>query len=51
MSFFTSDAVANAMKFTDRRYRSGEHIAEILSPIRNLEIFFKQPPGVRGGAA
>lgn len=45
MSFFTSDSVANAMKFTDRRYRNGEYIAGVLLPIRNLEIFFKQPAG------
>ena len=43
MSYFTSDAVANVMKYTDRRYRNGEYIAEVLEPIRNLEIFFKQP--------
>ena len=29
------------MKFTDRRYRSGEYVAEVLLPIRNLETFFK----------
>ena len=45
MSYFTSDAVANAMKYTDRRYRNGEYIAEVLLPIRNLEIFLKQPAG------
>ena len=45
MSYFTSDAVANAMKYTDRRHRNGEYIAEVLLPIRNLEIFLKQPAG------
>ena len=46
MSYFTSDAVANAMKYTDRRYRNGEYVAEVLLPIRNLEIFLKQPAGM-----
>jgi len=41
ISYFTSDAIANMMKFTDRRYRSGEYVAEVLMPIRNLETFFK----------
>lgn len=47
MSYFTSDAIANTMKFTDRRYRSGDFIAEVLNPIRSLEVFYKSPAGRR----
>lgn len=45
MSYFTNDAIANVMKYSDRRYRNGDFIAEVLSPIRNLEIFYKSPAG------
>ena len=34
------------MKYTDRHYRSGEYIAEVLKPIRTLEIFLKYPAGM-----
>ena len=40
MSFFTSDSVANAMKFTDRRYRSGEYIAGVLLPLTEESLTF-----------
>ena len=46
LSYFTSEWVANAMKYTDRHYRSGEYIAEVLKPIRTLEIFLKYPAGM-----
>ena len=45
LSYFTSDAIANAMKFTDRNYRSGDFVAKVLNPIRQLEIFYKTPSG------
>ncbi|KAK8814278.1 hypothetical protein WA158_008140 [Blastocystis sp. Blastoise] len=43
MGYFTNPDFLSAMKYVSREFRIEEGVAQLLAPLRNLEIFFKYP--------